>query len=158
MAYRPHPLGCRGCPADSKGRSFVPGTGNPNAAIALIGQGPGKVEAALGIPFSGPSGGQLEEWLYEAGLNRSDLWVTNTVLCWLPNDAPPTAAEKAHCWQAHVGHEIARLTSLQVIVPVGTAAAQSFIRNYNESMAGTRARVEIDLPEESNAHQEGCPF
>jgi len=62
----------------------VPGEGNLSAKIMIIGEAPGKNEAATGRPFCGRSGQILDELLSSAGINRADVFITNIV-----KDRPP---------------------------------------------------------------------
>lgn len=48
-------------------------------AIMFIGEAPGRDEAACGRPFVGKAGKQLDEMLKLAGIDRSEVFVTNTV-------------------------------------------------------------------------------
>jgi hypothetical protein len=57
----------------------VPGEGNPNARLFLVGEGPGATEDAQGRPFVGPAGQLLDRALAEAGIDRSTVYVTNVV-------------------------------------------------------------------------------
>ena len=59
--------------------TFVPGDGERNARVMLIGEAPGEREAALGRPFVGKAGKNLDAFLQAAGLNRSQMLVTNAV-------------------------------------------------------------------------------
>lgn len=65
----------------------VPPEGNPEADIAIVGQGPGWQETRAGRPFVGPSGQLLNRILREAGLARHHCWVTN-VACGFPEMIP----------------------------------------------------------------------
>ncbi|MBZ0299502.1 MAG: uracil-DNA glycosylase, partial [Anaerolineae bacterium] len=66
----------------------VLGAGNPDANIMLIGESPGKVEAAQGVPFVGPSGDVLAELLQTVGIHREDVFTTNVLL-----DHPPASRD-----------------------------------------------------------------
>lgn len=56
------------------------GVGNEsNPPIMFIGEAPGKDEAAQGRPFVGKAGKQLDEMLMLAGIDRSEVFVTNAV-------------------------------------------------------------------------------
>lgn len=100
--------------------------GPPDAAIALLGQGPGEVEAHTGRPFHGPSGQRLDSWLRRAGIDRSRCHVSNVVWCWLPSNRTPTAEEIAFCQRAHWGPALAALSELRVVVPIGVPAQRPF--------------------------------
>lgn len=56
---------------------IVNGEGNPSARIMIIGEAPGAEEERSGHPFSGSSGQELNRILNDAGLNRSQCFVTN---------------------------------------------------------------------------------
>lgn len=66
----------------------VIGAGNPDANILFIGEAPGKVEAAQGVPFVGPSGEVLDEMLRSINLKRDDVFATNVLL-----DHPPASRD-----------------------------------------------------------------
>ena len=57
----------------------VEGQGPHDARVVIVGEAPGKHEEETGIPFSGPSGRMLNDWLLEAGIRRKDCYVTNVV-------------------------------------------------------------------------------
>lgn len=52
-------------------------SGPPNAKIMIVGEAPGEQEEANGKPFVGPSGYCLDRMLQDAGLLRSEAYVTN---------------------------------------------------------------------------------
>jgi DNA polymerase I - 3''-5'' exonuclease and polymerase domains len=56
---------------------FVPGTGNPYAKILFIGEAPSFEEENALKPFVGPAGRLFDECLHNAGIVRSDVWITN---------------------------------------------------------------------------------
>ena len=58
---------------------LVFGEGEANAPVMLVGEAPGEQESLLGRPFVGKAGKNLDEFLEGAGMERSALYVTNTV-------------------------------------------------------------------------------
>lgn len=72
-------LTCRACRLWRTRRQVVFGEGNPDAALMLVGEGPGQVEDRVGRPFVGPAGKLLSRALTEAGIDRSEVWLTNVV-------------------------------------------------------------------------------
>lgn len=58
---------------------IVPGTGNPESPLAIVGEAPGQDEDESGLPFVGPAGQLLNEFVDRAGLDREQLWITNLV-------------------------------------------------------------------------------
>ena len=163
---RAKPARCDGCAARDIARGFVPGRGPSNAKLALVGQGPGEDEAWTGQPFVGKAGRQLDLWIVRAdaiirsmgclrGLHRTNIWITNTVMCWLPGNREPTRAEAAFCWKVNVSPELDRLRgTLQAIVPIGVPAMEVILndRKVGERTAGSVFRRDLDtvLAERAN--------
>lgn len=73
---------------------LVIGDGNVNADIVFIGEAPGKNEDEQGKPFVGAAGKFLNEMLAAAGLERSDVYITNIVKYRPPNNRDPSPDEK----------------------------------------------------------------
>lgn len=90
--------------------NLVMGDGNTNADIVFIGEAPGKNEDAQGLPFVGAAGKFLNEMLAEAGLDRSDVYITNIVKYRPPNNRDPLPEEKRAFWPY-------LLKQLQIIKP-----------------------------------------
>lgn len=65
---------------------MVPGAGNPNAKICLIGDISGNEDLRMLRPFSGVSGTILDSCLHAAGLTRQDCYITNIVKGRLPGN------------------------------------------------------------------------
>jgi DNA polymerase len=57
----------------------VAGEGPRDAAVMLVGEQPGDAEDLAGRPFVGPAGQLLDKAMAEAGLDRGQLYLTNTV-------------------------------------------------------------------------------
>lgn len=58
---------------------LVHGEGNIGARVMLIGEAPGEQETLQRRPFVGKAGKNLDEFLELAGIDRSELYVSNTV-------------------------------------------------------------------------------
>ena len=58
---------------------LVHGEGEIGARVMLVGEAPGEQETLMGRPFVGKAGRNLDEFLELAGLERSQLYVTNAV-------------------------------------------------------------------------------
>lgn len=56
------------------------------ARIMIVGEAPGEKEEAQGVPFVGPSGAELNRMLHEAGIMRSECYVTNVCKVRPPNN------------------------------------------------------------------------
>jgi uracil-DNA glycosylase family protein len=125
---------CRGCDLYKNATQAVFGQGAPAAKIMLIGEQPGDQEDLQGHPFVGPAGKLLDRALANAGIQRSDVYITNAVkhFKWTPAPrgkrrihAKPSAREVQAClpW---LKREIS-LIKPQVIVCLGATAAQSLL-------------------------------
>jgi uracil-DNA glycosylase len=115
--------GCGYEPCETATRT-VPGEGNPQASVVLVGEAPGKNEDELGRPFVGRAGKLLDELLVEAGLVRADVWITNVVKARPPKNRDPKAPEIAH-WMPVLEREI-ELIEPQLVVPLGRHALKHF--------------------------------
>ena len=78
-ALRVQARGCKACPLWRNATQTVFGEGNGRASIVLVGEQPGDAEDLKGKPFVGPAGAVLDRALADAGLDRSELYVTNAV-------------------------------------------------------------------------------
>ena len=58
---------------------LVFGEGGERARVMMIGEAPGEQESLQGRPFVGKAGKNLDAFLLEAGMDRGELYVTNTV-------------------------------------------------------------------------------
>jgi DNA polymerase len=71
--------GCRGCELYENATQTVFGAGPAAAPVVLVGEQPGDVEDRRGEPFVGPAGKLLDRALVAAGIDRTDVYVTNAV-------------------------------------------------------------------------------
>jgi uracil-DNA glycosylase len=70
---------CTACELHEAATQVVFGRGAQKADLMLLGEQPGDMEDKEGEPFVGPAGQQLDRALREAGIERSDVYVTNVV-------------------------------------------------------------------------------
>ncbi|KQS55772.1 DNA polymerase [Brevundimonas sp. Leaf363] len=70
---------CRRCPLWRDATQGVCGEGPRQAKLMIVGEQPGDHEDLSGQPFVGPAGQVLDAALAEAGIDRSDVYVTNAV-------------------------------------------------------------------------------
>src|ERR1700712_2018826 len=82
--------GCQGCDLSENGSNPVFGEGPESARVVIVGEQPGDVEERRGRPFVGPAGKLLDRALEEAGIDRSQVWVTNSVLHFKFTQSAPT--------------------------------------------------------------------
>ena len=89
--------GCTRCRLAQTRTQVVFGNGNPNADLMFVGEAPGFHEDQQGIPFVGQAGKLLDKLLAGIGLERSDVYVVNTLKCRPPGNRDPQPEEKATC-------------------------------------------------------------
>lgn len=70
---------CRGCELYRNATQTVFGEGPAPARMMLVGEQPGDREDREGEPFVGPAGMLLDRALEQAGIDRSETYVTNVV-------------------------------------------------------------------------------
>jgi len=133
---------CHACPLWKAATQTVFGAGADDARIMLIGEQPGLQEDAQGLPFVGPAGRLLDRALDEAHLDRTALYLTNTVKHFkyeLRGKARlhkrANAAEQAAC-RMWLAAELARLQP-RIVVALGAMAAQTL---FGSTFSITRER------------------
>lgn len=86
-----------GCGLKLRATQLVFADGNPDAEIMLIGEAPGAEEDLQGKPFVGKSGQLLDRMLAAIGLDRTKVYIANTVPWRPPGNRTPTPEEIALC-------------------------------------------------------------
>jgi DNA polymerase len=71
--------GCTRCTLYRNATQTVFGEGPAGATLMLVGEQPGDQEDLAGKPFVGPAGKMLDRALQEAGVDRTQVYVTNAV-------------------------------------------------------------------------------
>jgi uracil-DNA glycosylase family 4 len=123
----------------------VPGFGDPNARILVLGLAPGAHGAnRTGRPFTGDGSGDfMYPVLHELGLaskpaaiSRDDglklrkLWIGSVVRCAPPGDKP-TPQEIRNC-SIHLAAEVAALRKIRVVVCLGKIAWDGYLAHLLE--------------------------
>jgi DNA polymerase len=123
---------CKACDLWKKGTQTVFGEGARRAKVLFVGEQPGNEEDLTGKPFVGPAGRLFDKALAEAGIDRSQTYVTNVVkhFKWEPRGKrrihkKPNAQEIAAC-RPWLEAEIA-IVKPEVIVALGATAAQTLL-------------------------------
>ena len=148
---------------------IVPIVSNAVAPRAMIvGQAPGKVEAAGGMPFMGRAGKTLFRWLGQAGIDeptaRRKIYIAAVTRCY-PGPSPsgrgdrvPTPVEQEACapW---LESEL-RIIRPRLLIPIGKLAIERFLpsapldtiigRVHEVKHAGGKS-IAIPLPHPSGA-------
>jgi uracil-DNA glycosylase len=103
---------CTACELYKAATQTVFGEGPKDAGLMLMGEVPGDKEDLAGHPFVGPAGKVLDEALEEAGIDRTQVYVTNAVKHFkferrgkVRIHKKPNASEMAACrqwWEAEL--------------------------------------------------------
>ena len=104
---------------------LVMGTGSPQADVFIIGEAPGKKEDEQGVPFVGAAGKVLDTMLDSAGMNRSDVYITNIVKYRPPDNRDPLQSEKEAFWP-YLVREI-EIIKPRVIMTLGRHSMNYFL-------------------------------
>jgi DNA polymerase len=131
-AFRAAAADCKACDLWKRGTQTVFGEGRRRAVVLFVGEQPGNEEDLSGKPFVGPAGRLFDSALEEAGIDRSQAYVTNVVkhFKWEPRGKrrihkKPNAGEISAC-RPWLEAEIA-LVKPKVIVVLGATAAQALL-------------------------------
>jgi uracil-DNA glycosylase len=89
--------GCTNCRLSQTRTQVVFGVGDPDADLMFVGEAPGFHEDKQGYPFVGQAGKLLDKLLAGIGLERSDVYVVNTLKCRPPGNRDPNPDEKEAC-------------------------------------------------------------
>ena len=116
---------CTSCGLCERRNKIVFGSGNPEADLMFIGEGPGHDEDISGRPFVGRAGGLLTKMIGAMGLTRDDVFIANVVKCRPPNNRTPQPDEVAACW----GYLLRQLQIIRpkVIVTLGNPATKKLL-------------------------------
>ena len=119
-------LHCRACSLAETRTNVVFGVGAPDAEVLFIGEAPGANEDQQGEPFVGRAGKLLGDMLAMIGLDRSRIYITNSVKCRPPQNRDPLNTEKDACH----GYLVRQLQLMQpkIIVCLGRISAMEIIK------------------------------
>ena len=123
---------CRGCPLYANATQAVFGEGRRSARVMLVGEQPGDQEDRAGTPFVGPAGQLLDRALDEAGIDRTETYVTNAVkhFKWKARGKrrihdKPSWSEQLAC-RPWLDAELA-VVKPEVLILLGATAAQTLL-------------------------------
>ena len=116
---------CTKCMLHHSRKNAVPGEGPLKAEIMFIGEGPGFHENEQGRPFVGAAGQFLDQLLSQAGLKRSEVWITNIVKCRPPGNRDPLPEEISAC-RSFLEQQI-RAVNPKIIISLGRLSMTSYM-------------------------------
>jgi uracil-DNA glycosylase family 4 len=136
---------CSACGLCATRKNVVFGQGNLVAKMILIGEAPGAVEDAQGMPLVGASGQLLKRLLEEANVPFEDVYFTNSVKCRPPANRRPQLNETNACglWLVQeVG-----LIKPTVIVTLGAVALSAVLGVQMSIEEARQQRFDVlDMP------------
>jgi len=96
---------CRRCRLCEGRTTIVFGSGNPQARLVFVGEGPGEDEDLQGLPFVGRAGQLLTQMINNTAakegmsVRREDVYICNVVKCRPPKNRTPEPDEMEICGQ-----------------------------------------------------------
>ena len=117
---------CTQCPLYSTATNPVPGQGNPNAALMIVGEAPGATEDEQGLAFVGAAGQLLTKILGAVDLKRDDVFICNVLKHRPPGNRNPMPDEVTAC-SPYLVRQF-ELIRPRAILALGTFAAQTLLQ------------------------------
>ena len=116
---------CKKCKLCRNRNNIVIGTGNKNAKVMFIGEGPGADEDIQGEPFVGKAGKLMNQAFKGIGIKREDVYIANIVKCRPPMNRNPEQDEINAC----IGYlrEQVMLVKPEIIVLLGSVALKAIL-------------------------------
>ena len=116
---------CRKCKLCQNRTNVVFGTGNKQADLMFIGEGPGADEDKQGIPFVGRAG-KLMNMAFEAiGLKREEVYIANIVKCRPPGNRSAEDDEATVCLN-YLRNQVI-LVKPKIVVLLGSVALKNIL-------------------------------
>ncbi len=116
---------CRRCRLCQGRTKLVFGEGSPEARLVFVGEGPGRDEDLVGLPFVGEAGKLLTKIIAAMGLRREEVYICNVVKCRPPKNRDPQEDEIETCLPFLRGQ--LHLIRPEVICTLGRVAAQALL-------------------------------
>src|SRR5713226_5649443 len=136
---------CTACHLYKRATQTVFGEGPKKPAMMLVGEQPGDYEDVAGKPFVGPAGKIMDRALEDAGIDRTQVYVTNAVkhFKWEPRGKrrihqKPNSREIAAC-RLWLEAEL-RIVRPKLVVAMGATAAQAI---FGPGFRVTRERGKV---------------
>lgn len=125
-------VGCSECGLRNGCTRPVPCEDCNPCEVMFVGEAPGVQEDLFGVPFYGPSGQYLNSLLFQCGLPRESVAVSNTVHCRPPNNRTPKMDETKSC-SKWLRLEL-DIVQPRIIVALGKPATDWFLPGNNSTM------------------------
>ena len=129
---------CTKCGLHKNRNKFVFGSGNPNADVLVIGEGPGAEEDKQGLPFVGRAGQLLTDMLKAIKFEREEVFIGNVVKCRPPGNRTPLPDEMETC-MPYLKKQF-ELIQPKLILCLGLTAARGLLKK-RESLGSLRGKI-----------------
>ena len=129
-----------GCNLKFTAKNLVFADGNPNGAVMLVGEAPGRDEDIEGLPFVGRSGRLLDRMLAAIGLDRNSAYIANVIPWRPPGNRAPTPHETEIC-RPFIERQI-ELVNPKVLVALGGPSAKLLL-NTTEGILRLRGNWRV---------------
>ena len=116
---------CKKCKLCQTRNNVVFGTGNRNADLMFIGEGPGADEDLQGEPFVGKAGKLMNMAFDAIGLKRDDVYIANIVKCRPPSNRNPEDDEAVACLN-YLRNQVI-LVKPKIIILLGSVALKNIL-------------------------------
>lgn len=116
---------CRKCKLCQNRTNVVFGTGNKQADLMFIGEGPGADEDKQGIPFVGRAGKLMNMAFETIGLKREEVYIANIVKCRPPGNRNPEDDEAIACLN-YLRNQVI-LVKPKIVVLLGSVALKNIL-------------------------------
>ena len=131
--YKDKIKNCLKCDLGNLRKSFVFGSGDPNASLLIIGETPGEQEDLSGEPFVGKAGKLLDKMLLAINRSRDDdvficnddVFICNVLKCRPPENRDPKKEEIEEC-EPYLINQI-DLIQPKLIVALGRIAGKTLL-------------------------------
>ncbi len=117
--------GCNKCKLCKTRQNIVFGTGNKQAKLMFIGEGPGADEDRLGEPFVGRAGKLMNLAFETLGIDRNEVYIANVVKCRPPGNRNPEEDEAVACLD-YLRNQVI-LVQPEIIVLLGSVALKNIL-------------------------------
>ena len=116
---------CQKCKLYKMRQNIVFGTGNKNAKLMFIGEGPGADEDSQGEPFVGRAGKLMNLAFEMVGIKREEVYIANIVKCRPPGNRNPEDDEANACMD-YLRNQV-MLVKPKIIVLLGSVALKNIL-------------------------------
>lgn len=129
---------CQRCRLAAGRTQIVFGSGQADARLVFVGEGPGQEEDLCGEPFVGAAGQLLTKMIAAMGLSRDQVYIANVVKCRPPGNRAPESQEIETC-APFLRRQLAAIRP-DFIVALGAVAARTLLAS-REPLARLRGKL-----------------